>query len=92
MGIDREGRRQTRGDVTATSLSKPMIGGDVTAAYVRNLSKYTCTKYVWTRYVALQDAWYVRRLHVRRFKWTLKFAIVDVFVIGYCFYLFPNKC
>ncbi len=48
--------------------------------------------YVVSMYVALQDAWYVRHLHVRRFKWTLKFAIVDVFVIGYCFYLFPNKC
>ena len=38
-GIEWEGRRQTRGDVAATSLLEPIIGGDVTTAYVRNLTK-----------------------------------------------------
>ncbi len=34
-GINRKGRRQTHGGVTV----EPIIGGDVTAAYVRNLHK-----------------------------------------------------
>ncbi len=34
-GINRKGRRQTHGGVTV----EPILGGDVTAAYVRNLHK-----------------------------------------------------
>ncbi len=34
-GINRKGRRQAHGGVTV----EPIIGGDVTAAYVRNLQK-----------------------------------------------------